>query len=152
MRKCREREANTISKPTGFTIECPVHFKNMRKGRKRLQEGTTPENLMVEKGKIPRVSRLMALAIHFDELIRLGRIRDCADISRLGHITRARVTQIMNLLNLAPDIIEDILFLPRIHKGRDSICERDLRPIAAAVEWEEQRRMWKSLSKILTSI
>src|SRR3712207_3152134 len=33
-------------------------------------------------------------------------------VARLGHVTRARVTQIMNLLNLAPDIQEAILFLP----------------------------------------
>jgi regulator of RNase E activity RraA len=44
------------------------------------------------------------MAIHFDGLIRKGAVRDYADLARLGHVARARVTQIMNLLNQAPDI------------------------------------------------
>jgi alkylated DNA nucleotide flippase Atl1 len=39
----------------------------------------------------------MALAIHFEDLIRQGVVTDYADLARLGHVTRARVTQIMNL-------------------------------------------------------
>lgn len=57
-----------------------------------------------------------------------SRGRAAAGLARLGHVTRARVTQIMNLLNLAPDIQEEILFLPRTLKGRDPIRERHLRP------------------------
>jgi hypothetical protein len=39
-------------------------------------------------------------------------IRDYAELARLGRVTRARMTQIMKLLDLAPDIQEQILFLP----------------------------------------
>ncbi len=46
------------------------------------------------------------------ELIREGVVTDYAELARLGHVTRARVTQIMNLLHLAPDIQETLLFLP----------------------------------------
>jgi hypothetical protein len=99
----------------------------------------------VEPGSIPRISKLMALAIRFDGLLRRGEIQDYADLARLGLVTRARMTQIMNLLNLAPDIQEDILFLPRILKGYDPISERDLRPIAAIMDWEKQRQMWKNI-------
>jgi hypothetical protein len=84
----------------------------------------------------------MALAIRFDQLIRDGEVRDLADIARLGHVTRARVTQIMNLLHLAPDIQEAVLALPRVEAGRDPVTERDLRPIAAIVDWRKQRRAW----------
>jgi hypothetical protein len=84
----------------------------------------------------------MALAIRFDKFIQSGEVADYAELSRLGHVTRARVTQIMNLLHLAPDIQEAILFLPRITRGRDPITERDLRPIAAEVNWTRQRYKW----------
>jgi hypothetical protein len=63
-------------------------------------------------GRPPRIACLLALAYRFDELVRSGAVRDYAELARLGHVTRARVTQIMNLLNLAPDIQEDILWLP----------------------------------------
>ena len=58
-----------------------------------------------------------------------------ADIARLGRISRARVTQIMDLLLLAPDIQEEILFLP----VRDAITLREMRRLCAVVEWSEQR-------------
>jgi hypothetical protein len=57
-------------------------------------------------------------------------VKSLADIARLGHVTRARVTQIMNLLLLAPDIQEEILFfLPPTTDGGDPITERDLRQV-----------------------
>jgi len=87
----------------------------------------------------------MALAIRFDGLLRRGEVSDYADLARLGHVTRARVTQIMNLLNLAPDIQEALLFLPPIGAGRDPIKEWQVRPIAADTGWRNQRRAWKRL-------
>ncbi len=94
---------------------------------------------------MPRVARLMALAIRFEGLIREGVVADYAELARLGHVTRARVTQIMNLLNLAPDIQEEILYLPRVEHGRDPITERDLRQIVAVSDWKVQQRMWDQL-------
>jgi len=82
----------------------------------------------------------MALAIHFDGLIRRGVVRDYADLARLGGITRARATQIMNLLNLAPDIQETLLFLPGAAKGRDSVSEREMRAVCDIPEWRGQRK------------
>jgi hypothetical protein len=88
----------------------------------------------------------MALAIRFDRLIRDGVVADQAELARLGHVTRARLTQIMNLLNLAPDLQEAILFLPRVECGRDPVTERDVRPITAVVDWREQRQQWQRLA------
>jgi hypothetical protein len=88
----------------------------------------------------------MALAIRFEQLIRTGSVTDYAELARLGHVSRARLTQIMNLSLLAPDIQEAILFLPRTVSGRDLIQERDLRPIAAVMDWPRQRRMWTQLA------
>lgn len=86
---------------------------------------------------IPRVARLMALAIRFDQLIRDGVVADFADLARLGHVSRARVTQIMNLLNLAPDIQERLLFL---QGDADDLHERRLRAMAAEPDWRRQRK------------
>lgn len=122
----------------GPRVEFKVHFEASRKGRKRAVVGVKPAT-PAQPGNLPRVTRLMALAIRFDQLIRDGEVADYAEIARLGHVTRARVTQIMNLLHLAPDIQEAILNLPRVEKGRDQITERDLRPIAAIVDWRKQR-------------
>ena len=94
-------------------------------------------------GRVPRVSRLMALAIRFDGLVRHGAVTTQAELAAVGHVTRARVTQIMNLLYLAPDLQEAILFLPLITEGRDPLTEHELRPIAAEVEWSRQRRLWQ---------
>ena len=99
----------------------------------------------VEPGNVPRIARLMALAIRFDGLVRRGEVRDYADLARLGYVTRARITQIMNLLNLAPDIQEALLFLPRTLQGRDPIREKDVRPIAGVAHWSRQRTMWAQL-------
>ncbi|QDU94526.1 hypothetical protein [Lignipirellula cremea] len=92
-------------------------------------------------GRIPRVAKLMALAIRFDGLIRDGVVADQAELARLGNVTRARVTQIMNLLNLAPEIQEAVLFLPRVKGGRDPVVERELRVLAAEVDWGRQREL-----------
>jgi alkylated DNA nucleotide flippase Atl1 len=83
----------------------------------------------------------MALAIHFDGLIRKGVVRDYADLARLGGVTRARVTQIMNLLNLPPWRQEEILFLPGAESGREAVTERDLRAVVAQINWQMQRSL-----------
>ena len=96
-------------------------------------------------GKLPRVSRLMALAIKFQGMLDRGEVRDYADLARLGYVTRARMTQIMNLLNLAPDIQEAILHMPATTQGRDTISERGVRSLTAIVSWPRQRKAWRLL-------
>lgn len=88
----------------------------------------------------------MALAIRFDRLIRDGVVADQAELARLGHVTRARMTQIMNLLNLAPDIQEELLFLGPVIQGRDLAWERRIRPIASLPDWQLQRQMWDEMN------
>ena len=100
-----------------------------------------PDDAVVGRS-IPRIARLMALAIRFEGLLREERIRDYAELARLGRVTRARMTQIMKLLDLAPDIQEQILFLPPI-KG---LNERNLRRIVSRMDWDEQRRMFQKIT------
>lgn len=134
-----------------LTVEAEFHFERRGRGSRRvLEPGAAPlTNRPV--GRLPRITRLMALAIRFDELIRSGEVADYADLARLGHVTRARVTQIMNLLMLAPDIQEQILFLPRVTEGRDPIHLRQLQPIALVPDWRKQRKLWSVMrSRSLT--
>ncbi len=92
--------------------------------------------------RLPRITKMMALAIRLDQLIKSGQVTDQAELARVGHVSRARLTQIMNLLQLAPDIQEELLHLPRTESGRDAVTERDLRTISGLVSWKGQRRAW----------
>jgi len=129
----------------GITVACKVHFRPGVRGRRRLRQGEAPVPPTVERGCVPRLARLMALAIHFDGLIRKGAVRDYADLSRLGHVTRARVTQIMNLLNLAPDIQEAVLVLPPAGGEWCPVRERSVRHVVAENAWQRQRALWKTM-------
>ena len=98
--------------------------------------------------KVPRISRLMALAIRFNEMIRTGEASDMIELARCGHVTQPRMSQIMALNQLAPDIQELLLNLPAT-KGRPEIHEKRLRPIAAMLHWEDQRAAWKQIYCVL---
>lgn len=134
------------AEPEGLTVEAEVHFRRGRRGRKHMQRGEKPKPPAVRRGHVPRLSRLMALAIRFERLIREGAIKDYAALARLGHVSRGRITQIMDLLNLAPDIQAAILYLPRTTEGRDPITEPQVRPITRIPDWRKQRRLWRRLN------
>ena len=93
---------------------------------------------------LSRICRLMALAIRFNEMIRTGEASDMIELARLGHVTQPRMSQIMALNQLAPDIQEALLNLPAT-KGKPEIHEKRLRPIAAMLTWKEQRAAWKQI-------
>jgi len=131
-----------------ISFRTTLHFRTGRSGRKQIGSG---ESLVsaVSLGRVPWVSKLMALAIRFDGLIRNGVVTDQAELARVGYVSRARLTQIMNLLHLAPDIQEAILCLPRVERGKDPVQEKHLRPIAAVPDWRKQRRLWHELTRPL---
>jgi len=91
----------------------------------------------------------MALAIKFQDTVDRGEVRDYADLARLGYVTRARITQIMNMLNLAPDIQEEILGIDGL--SIKNVPERRIRVISQLVVWNYQRRAWMQL-KAETSV
>jgi len=109
--------------------------------------GAQDQTAPILTGRVPRIARLMALAIHCDDLVRRGVVRDQAQLARLGHVSRARISQILGLVCLAPDIQQEVLFLPRTERGRDPIRERHLRPLTAVLDWPTQRRMWAKLKR-----
>jgi hypothetical protein len=96
----------------------------------------------------PRVTCLLALAHRFEELVRTGEVKDYADLARLGRVSRARVSQLLKLLTLAPSIQELILDLPPRQPGEKTITERHLRKILREPRWDRQgilfNRIWRS--------
>lgn len=85
----------------------------------------------------------MAMAIRLDRLLREGTICGQTDLVRMAKVTQPRTTRIMSLLHLAPDIQEELLFLPRATSGDDLIQEKMLRPIASETDWGRQRHLWE---------
>jgi hypothetical protein len=129
---------------TALTIERPVHFRRGgHGGRKELKDG--PAAPTPPPGRVPRVARLMALAVRLEGQVRTGVMGSYAEVAAVGHVTRARVSQVMNLVNLAPDIQEALLHLPRTEGGRDPVILADLQPTASVPEWRMQRRLWAAL-------
>jgi hypothetical protein len=95
--------------------------------------------------RIPRIAKLMALALKFEGMIRQAAVKDYAVLGGLGQVSRARVTQIMNLLNLAPDIQEQILFLRWEAAQHHGICEQSIRPLTSLLRWNAQRAEWNAM-------
>jgi hypothetical protein len=123
------REELTTAAPSPRTVEF------------RFPDQTSPARHSEGPGGLPRITRLLALATKFQGLIQQGVLQDYADLARLGRVSRARITQIMNLLNLAPDIQERLLFLNIRDGCRAPITERTLRAVAKVPHWEDQRKL-----------
>jgi hypothetical protein len=119
-----------------MTIEFTVPFRRV----------PSPLTLMVEpapgpQGSPPRIARLMALAHKLDALVRSGAVTGYAELARLGHISPARLTQILVLLHLAPSIQEYLLFLSPADAR--FIGESELRKIAREPRWDRQRELFE---------
>lgn len=112
-------------------VTVKVRLGGGRKGRRRPTPESTPP-----PERVPRVARLLALAHHWRGLIRDGTVRDQTDLARLVSVSRARVSQVMRLLDLAPDIQEAVLDGKVDGPG----AELALRMVAAEVVWAAQRR------------
>ena len=125
----------TVTK--SFTVTRSSH------GRRRVRPGSPPPPPPI--GRLPRVTKLLALAIHFDELLRTGAVTSQAELARLSRVSRPRLTQIMGLLYLCPSIQAEILAHPSITSGRDPITERELRSIVGKPDWTRQRRLFDRL-------
>jgi hypothetical protein len=121
-------------------IEFTVPFRRVLAPRTSLTE-PAPEPL----GRPPRIARLLALAHKLDALVRSGAIADYGELAQLGHISPARLTQIMVLLHLAPSIQEYVLFL----SAGDArfIPELALRKIAREPRWDRQCKLFDELLK-----
>jgi len=91
-----------------------------------------------------RVARQLALAHALQERLDARDFPDRAEMARALGFTRARISQLLDLLLLAPDIQEEILFL-EYPPGTQPLSEADLRPLVRLTLWSEQRRAWRAL-------
>jgi hypothetical protein len=95
----------------------------------------------------PKVVELLRTAQEWRRQIDAGDVTNQAEIARREGITRARVTQVMSLLRLAPEIQEHILSLPEMRR-RPAITERALRPIVNLEVPDKQRSAFSNLKKL----
>ena len=96
-------------------------------------------------GRAPRISQVLALAIQFQEMLRQGEAQDCANLARLGGLTRERISQIMKFNWLASDLQLEILYLNQAPGERFPVSEVAVRRIAQRLSWTEQRALWRKL-------
>jgi hypothetical protein len=106
---------------------------------------TTTETDEKYKERMPRITRLIALAHRFEDLLANGTVQTYRELAELGHVSGPRLSHILKLVRLAPDIQEQLLFLPPSVRGPDLLFERNLRSIADLMHWEEQRELFRSL-------
>lgn len=91
-----------------------------------------------------RVARLLAHAHDIEARVQSGEFRNYADVARHYGLSHARLTQVMNLLLLAPDIQAEVLAL-RFPPGWEAVTERHLREVLRKQVWEEQKEVWKRI-------
>ena len=91
---------------------------------------------------------MLALALKMEQMLQDGVVKNYSDLAQRGRVSAARITQVMNLLHLAPDIQEALLFLPLTERGRDRIILADLQPLAAMRDWRKQRRRWAAFTGV----
>lgn len=128
-----------------MTIEFTVPFRRVLAPRTSMTEAI-PE----PQGNPPRIVRLLGLAHKLDAQVRSGAIAGYAELARLGHISPARLTQIMVLLHLAPSIQEYVLFVSA--GDARSITESGLRKIAREPRWDRQLKLFEELLKEMTRL
>ena len=124
---------------TPWTIECRLPAD--------ARKPAAPKPPACEPGRVPRVARWLALSIRLEARLADGTLADAAAVARDSHVTRARVSQVLNLAFLAPDIQEAVLGLPRMAAGRDPVTLGDLQKVALTLDWAKQRALWGKLRK-----
>ena len=133
---------------TPIVIEGTVPLgRRSRAARPEGNGAASPTTHPVASARVPRIARLLALAWHVEGLVKSGTVSSYAAAARLGHVSRARLSQILSLLNLAPDLQEELLFLQRPARGRQSLVLRRVLSVAALLDWHEQRRRWRKLRR-----
>jgi len=91
-----------------------------------------------------RVAQMLALAHRLQGALDSGEYKDQAALAREFGLTRGRITKLLDLTLLAPDIQEEVLFLEADH-GVEPLTERDLHALTRHLNWGDQRREWQAL-------
>jgi hypothetical protein len=130
-----------------IVIERTLPFgRRGRAGSQKLQAEEPRPLVTVPSPRVPRIARLMALALHIEALVQAGTVPNYVAAARLGHVSRARISQVLSLLHLAPDLQEQLLFLQRPAHGREPWPLRHVLTVAADLDWSQQRRTSRARS------
>jgi hypothetical protein len=122
----------------------PSPSDNTRTGRQQRENGREIEQADRSSVGARRITRLLALAVKFEGLLQQGVVKDYAELARVGQVSRARVSQVMNLLSLAPDIQQQILSWAKGAPDGQNVREASVRALSSEVIWSRQREQWKS--------
>jgi hypothetical protein len=141
-RASAERLPQTPAKP-GHRVFTGRLFR-VQRGRAKVFTQDEPVPPKLEPKRPLRVARMLALAHRMQAMLDSNQVEDQATLARRLGFSRARVTQLLDLLLLAPDIQEEILFT-EVQPGRDPITEHGLREVVQASLWTEQREIWAQI-------
>ena len=111
----------------------------VRTKRGKADAFTTQATKQPEPLRPTRVARMLALAHAMQGLLDRGEATGYGDLAALAGITPARVSQLLDLTRLAPDIQEFILFA-ETRSGNETVTERSLRALVRIASWDDQRR------------
>ncbi len=127
---------------SGFEVKVQLQptVRQINRAPKKIAPAADPA---AKRGRLPRITQVLAMALQFQEMIERGEIRRYADLARLGCVSRERISQMMLLTWLAPEIQEDVLRLPQVPGGRFPLSESTLRKTARLPLWEDQRARWQ---------
>lgn len=120
---------------------CDDPFHRVRSERRVVLSVTPPPPKPEPVHRPAKVAQMLALAHHLQRAIDRGDVADRAAVARRLGLTRARVTQLLDLLLLAPDLQMAVLRLEAVD-GAEPLAERTLRAVAHAGTWVEQRSAW----------
>ena len=134
-----------MTQDSPLNIQFAFRPKRRAAGRSPQENNAAAPLCAPPPGRAPRISQVLALAIQFQEMLRLGEAKDCADLARLGALTRERISQIMKFNWLASDLQLEILYLNQAPGERFPVSEVAVRRIAQRLSWTEQRALWRKL-------
>lgn len=123
-----------------ITVHQKLSLTKTHRGRTQV-EARPEEEPVKPTSSIPRISRLMALAIKYRGMLDRGEISGVTELARFCHVTQPRMTQILNLNLLCPVIQEQLFFLPRGESGKPAIHEKALRSVCRSTDWQTQKNL-----------
>lgn len=121
-----------------ITVHQKLSLTKTHRGRTRV-EPRPEEEPVKPTSSIPRISRLMALAIKYQGMLDRGEVSGITELARLCRVTQPRMTQILNLNLLSPAIQEQLLHLPPHSSGKQAIHEKKLRTVCSITDWSDQQ-------------
>jgi hypothetical protein len=113
-------------------------------GRVEFSRNPAPPPPVVPLSRPAEVARMLALAHHLADALESGTFASRIDVARRLGVVDSRITQILSLCHLAPDIQEDVVFF-EVTGGAELFTETELRKVSRLLDWDEQRRAYACL-------